>query len=178
MLHNLNLMVDLETTGTRAGCCILSIGLVMFDRDAILESLEIGVDHGSCIEYDMYDDPLTLQWWDEQAVEARDRAFSGRVHINDAIGRVREFCGGTRKGMQVWGNGSDFDLPILGHAFAATNQEWVTDFWNHRCYRTVKNLFRSVKPDPLEGVKHGAVDDALFQARHLLKIHKRITGVA
>jgi inhibitor of KinA sporulation pathway (predicted exonuclease) len=72
-------------------------------------------------------------------------------------------------GALVWGNGADFDNPILAAAYRATgiSQGWKP--YNGRCYRTIKNLAPQVRL-VRTGTHHNALDDARAQAQHLLDI--------
>jgi hypothetical protein len=72
--------------------------------------------------------------------------------------------------VRVWGNGADFDNPILAVAYRRTifsGQPWKP--YNGRCYRTVKNQFQDVKL-VRTGTHHNALDDARSQATHLVEI--------
>ncbi len=69
----------------------------------------------------------------------------------------------------MWGNGSDFDNTLLEEAYRATGIKPPWRFTGNRCYRTVKNLFPDVWVDPV-GTAHNALDDATYQANHLIAI--------
>jgi len=69
----------------------------------------------------------------------------------------------------VWGNGADFDLPILAAAYKAAGGPPPWKPYNGRCYRTLKNLAPSIKLER-QGTHHQALDDAVCQAKHLIKI--------
>jgi len=57
----------------------------------------------------------------------------------------------------------------MENAFAACNMKRPWRPWEDRCYRTIKNIIQ-VPADERQGVYHNALDDALHQTRHLLKI--------
>jgi exodeoxyribonuclease VIII len=80
------------------------------------------------------------------------------------------------KSVRVWGNGSDFDNAILACAYKAVEQPVPWQFWNNRCYRTIKNLFPSIKMIR-GGVHHNALDDAKSQARHAQLILERMKSI-
>ena len=73
---------------------------------------------------------------------------------------------GVQKSKFVWGNGADFDLPILGAAFKAIGMEIPWAAYNGRCYRTLKNLYKEIAMDKFIGTKHNALQDAMNQAIH------------
>jgi exodeoxyribonuclease VIII len=74
-----------------------------------------------------------------------------------------------KKSLPTWGNGASFDNVIMDNAYRAVNmtRPWLP--WEDRCYRTMKNLV-NIPIDKREGVYHNALDDALTQAKHLMKI--------
>lgn len=69
----------------------------------------------------------------------------------------------------LWGNGSDFDNVILASAYRSCNLEVPWKFWNNRCYRTVKALRPDIKIHR-SGTYHNALDDAVSQAEHLMRM--------
>ena len=162
-----HIMLDLETTGVSAGCCILSIGATTLDLSAGFYkriSLESSVAMGLTTL------PSTMAWWDKQSKEARDEAFSGTEILLHALLDFSDWfrlIGSTAK---VWGNGADFDLPILAAAYEACKIEKPWKPYNGRCYRTIKNLYSDVPLNSFRGVKHNALEDARNQAIHLMKI--------
>ncbi len=75
--------------------------------------------------------------------------------------------------VMIWGNGADFDLPLLWSAFRAVGimKPWAP--YSGRCYRTMKNLVPTVMM-MREGMHHRALDDAISQANHLARIVKTL----
>ena len=56
-----NVMIDLETTGVAAGCCILSIGACTLDlNNEFYQKISLA----SCYDRGLKDLPSTLDWWD------------------------------------------------------------------------------------------------------------------
>jgi len=170
-----HVMIDLETLGRRAGCSILSIGAVAFDP----KTKELGaefyvvVNRLSCFKLGLHEDPETVKWWEGQNAEAKKiltEVDGGGEHLRDALNKLTEYLSqfGLKK-VKVWGNGSDFDNAILANCYAAIggNQPW--DFWNNRCYRTLKSLQPQVKL-ARQGTYHNALDDAKSQATHALQL--------
>lgn len=74
------------------------------------------------------------------------------------------------RSVNVWGNGADFDKPIIENAYYVLGMPRPWDDYRGRCYRTLKNDWNRVAKPPREGTHHKALDDALFQARHLIAI--------
>jgi hypothetical protein len=173
-----HLMLDLETMGKGPNAAIIAIGAVLFDKDIPPEhwlqfycevSLESSVRGGGVI------DPSTVLWWLEQAEEARSKFFNNKNanDIETALYALLSFIekGEGLDGVKVWGNGARFDNEILANAYKRMGIQVIWDFRNDRCYRTIK----AENPEILfefYGVKHCAVDDAMAQALHLVKIWK------
>lgn len=173
-MNSLDVMIDLETTGTKAGCGILSIGACTFDGN---HKFYDRIHHSSSIELGLVDDPDTLAWWARQNPEARMEAFSGETHILNALGKFSDWfkrLPADNKNVFIWGNGADFDQPILQAAFVKAGMKAPWAPFNSRCYRTLKNLYFGVKAPAFQGIKHNALADAMHQASHareILSIH-------
>lgn len=179
-----DVMVDLETLGRRAGCSILSIGAVAFDA----ESGKLGpefytvVKMASCEEYGLRTDPDTVAWWAKQNLEAQKvlkqaRAARGNKTLDKALTEFNCYLAQFGpKAVRVWGNGSDFDNAILINCYAATELTAGWEFWNNRCFRTLKGMAPSIKVDRT-GTYHNALDDAKTQALHAIKVLQHLKGV-
>jgi DNA polymerase III epsilon subunit-like protein len=177
-----HLMVDLETLGTVPGCVILSVGAVFFDP----VKLELGdefykvIHTRSCEEAGLHTDPDTVAWWNKQSAAANqvrtDAMLDGQSSLKSVLEEFNAFIK-RDTGVKVWGNGADFDNPILVCAYKAvgTKQGWLP--YNGRCYRTFKNMFKDTKMDERVGTFHNALDDAKNQALHMLKILEANEGV-
>lgn len=166
-------MVDLETLGSTPGSVIISIGAVFFGRgmpEAQWRNFEVPViSVASCEAAGLHQDAATVQWWAEQAAEARtvvDAAKVGGFHLAWALQELRDVF---PLGAKLWGNGADFDNVLLSCAYAATGIEPPWKFYNNRCFRTMKNESTVAAPSFL-GVKHNALADALHQTRWLQAI--------
>lgn len=168
-------MLDLETMGTGSNAAIVAIGAIIFTKDDIevcntfysVISLKSTAAGGGLI------DASTVEWWMNQSDEARSALFGKNIFKNDLIDVLYQFqCfvkdnGG--KNLRMWGNGSDFDNVILSNAYKANGSDIPWNWFNNRCYRTIKNTFKDIKLDRV-GTHHNALDDAESQARHLIEI--------
>lgn len=169
-----DVMIDLETTGTGAGCCVLSIGAVSLD---LKHEFYERISWANSKAFGLVDNPNTMAWWQKQSVQAREEAFSGERPLLEVLGAFSDWLAMVQRlegDVFVWGNGADFDLPILGHLYDRFSMKKPWKPFNGRCYRTVKNLpkAKEIKEDEFLGLKHNALEDARHQARHLMKIIK------
>ena len=174
--------VDTETTGISAGCPILSIGAVEFDTETgtLGEQFYCVINHESCLAKGLRPNEETIAWWAQRSEEARqvlnqasEPVSESVLTITDALTKFNEYLSQFGKDVEVWGNGSDYDNVILDAAYKATGVPRFWEFWNNRCYRTLKNLFPEVK-FVRQGMYHHALHDAISQANHALDIFKQI----
>ena len=179
--RTVNIMLDLETTGFRPGCRVLSIGLAYFDHSGavksttILPAIELQNGH---------DDDSTMEWWGKQSPEARqvfaDNITDG-VEPKEAAALMGEFikecisyhCDQVSNNpseirVALWGNSSTFDNSILAAMFennGVAKLPWNT--FGDRCYRTVINMLDKANIER-EGTHHNCEDDARHQAEVLV----------
>jgi DNA polymerase III epsilon subunit-like protein len=168
-------MLDLETLGTRPGSVILTIGAVRFDENGTYESFYKGISIDDSKKHDLKVCPNAHAWWLDQTKEALDTAFSGTAKLDDALNGFCEWVASLGvsewRDVNVWGNGSDFDNALLAEAYAVVGMRQPWSFTGNRCYRTMKNMFQGIEV-PSVGVQHNALDDAIYQADHLIAICK------
>jgi exodeoxyribonuclease VIII len=167
-------MVDLETCGVTPGCVVLSIGACSFDGKHEFYKKFCP----PCLEAaGLVKESETMSWWDKQSEEARLEAFSGIDSPVTVLGAFTDFLDSLEsqyKNVYIWGNGADFDLPILAAVYKALGMRTPWKPFNGRCYRTLKNLYKSIPMSKFEGLKHSALADARNQAMHareILRIH-------
>lgn len=171
-----HIMLDLETLGTVADACIMSIGAVRFDIDSeeiddngfyASVSIESNLSHKRRIQED------TLIWWMKQGENAQGVFHEEKQTLDVALFDLADWIG--TGDCHVWANGADFDLPMLAHAFVQCGQEVPWEFWNSNCFRTYKKLpgAKLIKL-PFTGVKHNALFDAVHQAKTLQAIQKAL----
>jgi hypothetical protein len=177
----MNIMLDLETLGTSPGSIILSIGAVAFDNDHLGETFYRVISQRSSIVAGLKADDATRIWWTEQSPAAQQVLREseaadpdGEAKLDTVLLDFNRFV--TRHGLNtfrlsplagLWGNGSDFDNVLLISALKAVSRPMAWKYPSNRCYRTLKNLFPDVEPPTRGGVHHNALDDAIFQAKHL-----------
>lgn len=165
-----NIMIDIETMGTKSDAAIVAIGAVYFDNEGLGKEFYSVVDLQSCIDVGLTVDGNTIEWWIKQSEKAKD-IFDKEKHfdyIETALEDLSAFVFGGSP--LIWGNGSDFDNVILENAYKAIKcmEPWI--FRQNRCFRTLKNLYLDVQPPEDIGTAHNALDDAKWQATYTIKI--------
>ncbi len=168
-----NVMIDLETMGNGPAAAIVAIGAVAFD----ISAGEIGpayysrVDLKSAVRDGGVIDASTVIWWLQQSNEARDEiARPADMDIPTALQSFSAYMSDIAvPGAKVWGNGASFDNVILRGAYQRNGLDTPWEWWNDRCYRTMKAQRSDVKFERI-GTHHNALSDATSQALHLLRI--------
>ncbi len=175
------LMIDIETTGQKPGCKVLSLGTFGFDKDgnqvefyrrfAIEPQAEVGLT----------DDQSTMQWWERQDPAARAEAFGGTTDPATGLDEFKQwflenFSTSKYDNFRVWCCGLDFDFPILQHFMRSFGYSFPWMFWTQYDYRTIKNLFPAIKADEGNIAKHTALEDAKAQMRGLRSFYVKLYG--
>lgn len=167
-------MIDIETLGTVPGSTIISIGAVCFAEN-MPEQEWYKIDIGPISRRNSYwftEDPSTIAWWERQSYPAKevyDKSRTSELSIKNAL---KAFKDNLPVDLRIWSNGADFDIPLLNYAFRIVSLDSPWSHKNSRCYRTIKNQHLNISADASSGIKHNALEDALYQTRHLLKIVK------
>ncbi len=164
-----NIMVDLETMATHPNAAIVAIGAVRFTEE-LKDTFYQVVDLQSCIQAGMDVNGDTVNWWIMQEEEARKAITEPGVELTQALTQFASWLG---KEAVVWGNGASFDNAILTNAYYKTGIALPWQYYNNRCYRTVKSFHPHIKLARI-GTLHNALDDAMSQAAHLINIFKSI----
>lgn len=82
------LMIDIETSGNKPGCKVLSLGAFGFDKDGNQVEFYRRFDIKSHIAQGLEDDVGTMMWWNQQGKEAFEEAFGGDT---DPIKGIADF---------------------------------------------------------------------------------------
>jgi hypothetical protein len=165
-----HVMIDLETMGTGPDAAIVAIGAVAFDpaTERITATHYQLVDLQSAVDLGGQMTCSSVLWWLQQSDAARAELARPGEPLRMALQCLGEWLRrATVEGVQVWGNGCDFDNVILASAYRRAGMPLPWRWSRNRCYRTV----RALHPDVLlarGGVHHNALDDAAHQAQHLM----------
>lgn len=171
-------MIDLETMDVGPNAAIVAIGAVAFNRDdiGIIEenpTFYTTIDLTSAMAYGGTVSGDTVLWWLKQEEAAREQLYreSNETLMNTLMGFkewLTLYC--DTQNVKIWGNGANFDNVILANAYRNCNMQPPWNFWNDRCYRTLKAENPNVIPASFNGVQHNALHDAVNQAQHALGI--------
>jgi hypothetical protein len=173
-VYGTDAMVDLETLGLKPGCVVLSIGAVIMQPTGWSDQFYRNLEPEAQKAMGLVADQATVEWWSKQKYVAQEALLRDRQEPLVALQEFRIWCQRNRV-LRVWGNGANFDNPILRAMYDAFSVKPGWEWYNDRCYRTLKNLRPSI-PFERQGVLHNALDDARSQADHAVKILNAIDG--
>ena len=174
-----HIMLDLETLGTEPFAALLSIGAVHFNpnADEIADSYHVAINP-EFNGFGLRIEPGTMfWWWGEDRDDARHEwlrmtKFELAIALDGFTDWMSTFAP-EQDDRVIWGNGANFDNVLLACAYKAAGRVVPWNYWNDRCFRTLKALpkAREVCP-PREGLVHNAMFDARHQAAWLQQIVK------
>lgn len=168
-----DIMVDLETLGTGADACVISLGAIKFNINEIdnFDAIKRSNDR-FFIEYFNMDDqielgasvtPETIKWWLKQSDRARKFVYE-KTEYKDTIDILEAFAKFCKGSSFLWGNGAAFDNTIIRTMYRTFDTEFPISYSGDRCYRTLVALTKN-KPNLVRfGVHHNCLDDAITQA--------------
>ncbi len=174
--ENTHIMLDLETLSTAPDAAIVSIGAQVFYPVAG----GLGAAFYACIQPEGWKghiDPKTVAWWLQQSDRARCEVVSGTMQtlehalLDFSAWVLRtSYNGSTSNPVYIWANSPAFDCVILRSAYHRVGLKEPWSFRNERCYRTIRALNPRVQGPSDTGCAHNALDDAKWQAAHLLRL--------
>ena len=165
-------MLDLETMSSRSNAAIVSIGACKFSvAHGIEDTFYINIKLSSSMASGLHIDGDTVMWWMNQNDSARNALNTDQFDLTYALDA---FTNWFDKTTYLWGNGATFDNVVLANAYKAVGFEQPWNFRNDSCYRTMKNMFPKITIENRKGTHHNALDDAVYQAEHLIKIFESI----
>ena len=181
-----DIVIDLETLGTKPGCPIIEIGACVinnrtgeitdnFSRRVGCGFTAADLKDGGAVDADMR---RTVAWWlgDPRRAETFEALLSGFGTTPGARDALYEFhiwfesVTLGEEGVRLWANGPAFDITILRSAFDHHGMPlpWVCH--SERCVRTgleMANYERGSIGWVERGPRHRALNDARHEARKL-----------
>lgn len=169
---DVHVMIDVETLGLAQNAIVLSIGAVVFDPTH--QDRGIGDDYYAELDPERYPgsiDMSTVRFWLEKGNAPMGGQREGR-HIGEHLSAwLDRACGGDRKKLVIWANGTDFDIPKLQYAYKLGKRQVP---WGYSAVRDARTVYKLFDPDkllaPVTNPSHNALDDARNQAQWLINI--------
>ena len=170
-MKDIPVLIDLETMGQVPGSAIISIGAYNL---ATQETFYSVVDLASNFINKLTVDASTIEWWICQNDKAKEvLKDKNKVVLNEALLSFSEWL--PKKDLSIWGDGACFDVTLTEVAYRKCNLVIPWKYTKVGCYRTLKNLYPSIKKERI-GVHHKADDDARSNGLHLAAILNHIYG--
>lgn len=185
-----DIVIDIETLGTRPGCPVIEIGACTIDNRTgkIVSNFSRRIDcgytfaaleRGHAVDEDMV---KTVEWWlgdpgrRETLRALLSGAYGGSNEPADALGAFRSWMirvtagHDMTDGVRIWANGPSFDTAILRAEFFCYDIELPWLCYAERCVRTALEMAGYVNGSTLwieRGPRHRALNDARHEARKL-----------
>lgn len=185
----MDIMIDLETLGTKADAHVISIGACAFDieMESITKVFYGTLDHADQQKMGRSIDFQTVKWWLSQSDEAK-KVFDSKPSVSEGVFGKELSTFETRSSSSVlvefvewvesiedrtvWGNGSTFDIVIMNDLLNTFDIRVPWKYTKVNDLRTfVRFLGKGKKVEKL-GVNHNALDDAISQAQYVINALK------
>lgn len=170
-----DVMIDLETLGTRPDCVILTLGAVKFDPYSLDEPKDglyfrLDVDEQIVKGRDVNED--TLAWWGKQAEAVREEALgeNNRISVDNAHKQLNKFLVGVDS---IWAQGPVFDIVILENLYRQYGWPAPWQYWQIRDCRTLFGVHGDPRSKNREG-HHDALADCIYQAQGVQQIYSQL----
>ena len=186
----MDIVLDIETLGTRPGCDIIEIGACAVDPDAgaVVANFSRRLDEVFMRQDEEMtpDMDKTIAWWLGHETAATyytliRRGTPGmfpRWGNRDPRVDLNAFCAWFKKQtdscdpkrVRIWANGPSFDIAILQAAYDRYGVERPWICWQERCVRTAleQAAYERGSVSWMEdGPRHRALNDARHEARKL-----------
>jgi DNA polymerase III epsilon subunit-like protein len=175
-----DVMLDLETMGSTSNSAIVSIGAVEFN----IETGETGrefyrvVNLKSCLDFGLKIDASTVYWWLQQSQDARDAICDkNNDEIQNVLHEFSLWMNDSIQDIQIWGNGSRFDIGILSDAYIACKLKIPWNYTKERDVRTLVAFAPQIKYDEIANnntLIHHPINDAKLQIKYCTKIYNKL----
>lgn len=162
-----NVMIDIETLGTRPTAPVLQIGAIAFNLHS-METASLTV----CCEPDLdkYScDYSTFKFWMAQSDVARGGLFRDTLPLREGLDALITFLITTgAKDAAIWANPAKFDLPIIENAFKVEGLPVPWKYDSDACLRTLCKLAKLPKSERVVArIPHDALSDCEAQVATL-----------
>ena len=174
-----NVFLDFETRDKVATAKVMSIGAAMVGPGLTVDStFYANVLWQGAQQLGRTESADTVAFWKRQApVHMELFASPAPIRLDDAYDAFAAWIASMPRAAYIWGRDQDFDCAILWHI-----QRWLgrgymrnTHYTKSRAHRMLTCMYPQgeLRP-PFQGVKHNALDDAVYEAQWFINIVKHI----
>lgn len=170
-----DIMIDIETLGTRPGCVILTLGAVKFNPfslDAPGPGLYVRPDVDEQIAKGREVQEDTMLWWMQQAEDVREEALGedGRITVEEMYRQLNRFLVGSNN---IWCQGPAFDMVIIENLYRQYGWPTPWQFWQIRDSRTLFGVHGDPRVKGKVGL-HNALEDCVSQATAVQQVYNKL----
>jgi len=159
-----DVMIDIETLGTRTTSAIVQIGACYFNR----ENGDIGrvFEMNIKVPRDMFTiDYSTIQWWLTQSPEAQQAITLDPQPLALVIDDLAAFL---NEATYIWSHAT-FDVPILLNTFDKLDRNFPIHYTKMRDIRTLMDITKHKSVAKRAGIHHTALDDCRYQVEYCVE---------
>lgn len=160
-------MIDTETLGSNPSAPIVQIGMVFFTREGIGTRSQLTIDFDEALAHGVADGS-TIRWWLEQPKEAQETLFKNILSIEEASDIFIKLI--EAQNANFYWSHATFDFPILISWFKSLKKKYPLPYKRCLDLRTLEFASGKIEWEPRTGVHHNALDDAVYQAEHAIKM--------
>lgn len=166
-MHNLHIMIDIETLSTRSDAAIFAIGAVEFTLDRITREARWLIDPTTAVGYR---DDSTLDWWADQVASEPllKSLFKGLKRSSAVANELAEWIMPAFDAHWVWAGPSTFDLTILKTWYRTLGIAYPINWQNERDMSTLARVADQLgieyKSAATALIEHDPLDDCIEQA--------------
>lgn len=174
-----NVMLDLETWGTRPGSALRSIGAVMFDPHGAGTGAEFyaNISDASCELSGLVKDAGTVAFWNKPQNKLAQDSLAADQRTLTEVAEAFDAWWRTNRAVFVWGQGGNFDDPLWSAAMHAIGRKVPWKYADARCTRTAYDM-GGFNPFAVKraGTYHNALDDAKHQVVCVQRAYAKVAG--
>lgn len=168
-----DLMVDIESLGSKKNSSICQIGACYFDRNTgeIGNTFKVNIDPIDAEKYGCELDASTVLWWLSQSDAARNSILADpKLPVIEAMKSFLKFIEPAKT---IWSHAT-FDFVMLNETCIKLGIGRMP-FRKARDIRTLVDLGKvTIKKVEREGTHHDALDDAIFQVKYCVQCFQNI----
>ena len=184
--ERLDVMLDMETLGTKEGSIILSVAMQTFSPDVQKPPREDFdfYEHISVLDslwHHFRSDESTEEWWGRQSEEAKQKALEGQKNaqrLQNVMCLLHKVLTqwNEKYDLYLWGRGvGSFDLPLLDTVMRNVMKEMMGDayktpwnYWAAMDVRSVENFCQVCGMEKMQTVTpHDAREDVMKQIKEV-----------
>jgi hypothetical protein len=184
-----DVMVDIETLGTREDSTIFQIAAIAFDINTGKTLNEFNMVSDIARDESINITGATLKWWLATDKELFTKLLnSGTCTSKQLLKAFKDWIDGlaNSKDIYLWGNGILFDNQMIQHQLRANDMKYPIFYRNDRDMRTIvdlasarlgitENELKDMYKDP-SLVAHDAYDDVRYQINLVSKCYSLLIG--